>query len=130
MTLGFRHASAASRPGRLEIPAVDALVREKLLASGSLQRVTLEGEILIGRRDAGVANKHREFSNGFSEPASPRFVAAAELDAVCGGRLLCRIEVNSAQLPRPTRVFKHSQVFVNRSGRILNYESELTNRTV
>jgi len=59
--------------GTLEDTAADALVGKKLLASGSLQRVTLKGEILVVRRDSGVANKHREFSNGFFEPASARF---------------------------------------------------------
>lgn len=59
--------------GTLGDTAADALVDQKLLAFDSLQRVTLEGEILIGRRGRGVANKHREFSNGFSEPTSVRF---------------------------------------------------------
>jgi hypothetical protein len=70
LSAGPGQGSLAEPNEDAEAAAADALVSESLPAPRSLQRVALEGEILVDSRDSGIANKHREFSNGFSEPAS------------------------------------------------------------
>jgi hypothetical protein len=70
---GFSRRQRGVETGTLENSAADALVGENLPAPRSFQRVALEGEILVCRRDSGIANKHRKFSNGFPEPTTLRF---------------------------------------------------------
>ncbi len=38
-------------------------VREDAVAPGSRQRVPLQGEVLVGRRDSCIAEKHASFSD-------------------------------------------------------------------
>jgi hypothetical protein len=64
----YQRGVEAGTPGN---NAANALVRENPTASGRFQRVPLKGEVLVCRRDSGLADKHRVFLNGLSKLARP-----------------------------------------------------------